>query len=149
MLDLSDAVGISTLFVAVGVGALALYLTRGKARLGPIQSAFAQVTLIPHRRQRFLLLLWVEVLFFLAAGVFLGLYHLGIEISNDPDLLFTVAFLGGTVTLGALTWVGLSPRPLTEEERAIAERDSPTVMESLWMVPYRRLDEENERRKTQ
>jgi len=147
VLDSSDVVGIATLFVAIGISGLALYLVRGKARLNHIQSAFAQMTLVPRRRQQFLILLWVEVICFLVGGVFLGLYDFGVSLSKDPDLLFTVAFLGGIVALGGLIWVGFRPRRLSEEEMGRAERDASTVMESIWMVPYRRLDEGFQRRK--
>jgi hypothetical protein len=79
-------------------------------------------------------------------GVLLGLYRLGLQLTSDPDLFFTISFLAGMATLGALVWVGLSPRPLTEHERATAEKDAPTILESLWMVPYRRMDEDPSKR---
>jgi hypothetical protein len=138
--DLSDAVGVVVLFVSLGVGGLSLVLLRGNARLGAILSAFAQVTVIPERRRRFLLLLWVEAVCFLATGVLFGLNDLGVQVTADPDLLVAIAFLAGMVTLGALVWVGLSPRPLTAMERTTAEKDAPTILESLWTVPYRQSE---------
>jgi len=51
------------------------------------------------------------------------------------------------ISLGVLTWVGLSPRPLSEEERGAAERDAQSIMESIGMVLYRRFDDETGRRK--
>jgi hypothetical protein len=145
--DLSAIVGIVVLFVSLGVGGLALFLLRGNARLNAILRAFAQVTLVPARRRLFLLLLWVEVVCFLVTGVLLGLYRLGFQLTADPDLFFATSFLAGMATLGALVWVGLSPRPLTELERTTAEKDAPSILESLWMVPYRRLDEAPSKRR--
>jgi len=145
--DLSDVIGIVVLFVSLGIGGLTLFLLRGKARLDTIRSAFAQVTVVPERRRRFLLFLWIEVACFLATGVLLGLSSLGVQLTADPDLLFAISFLAGMVTLGALAWVGLSPRSLTESEREAAEKDAPTILESLWMVPYRRLDGEPPKRR--
>jgi hypothetical protein len=141
MADLSYATGVAVLFVSIGAGALALYLLQGKARLERILSAFAQVTLVPERRRRFLLLLWIMVVCFLVTGVLLGLYRVGVLLTADPDLLFTATFLAGMVVLGLLVWVGLSPRPLTESERTAAERDAPAILESIWAIPYRRLDD--------
>jgi amino acid transporter len=141
MTDLSALVGVAVLFVSVATGALALYLLRGSARLDSILSAFAQVTVVPARRRRFLLLLWVEVVCFLVTGVLLGLYRLGVQLTSDPDLLYTASFFAGMATLGALVYTGLSPRRLTELERAAAEQEAPTILESLWMVPYRRMDD--------
>jgi hypothetical protein len=134
--DLSDAIGLVILFVSLGIGGLTLYLLRGKARLGPILSAFAQVTLLPERRRWFLFLLWVESLCFLASGILLGLVHLGIQVTSDPDLLYTACFLAGMISLGVLVWFGLSPRPLTEEEMATATQGASTIMKSIWMMPY-------------
>jgi hypothetical protein len=139
--DLSTFVGIAVLIVSLAVGGFALFLLRGDARPGAILSALVQVTLIPERRRRFLLLLWVATVFFLITGVLLGLYHLGWQLSSDPDLWFTATFLAGVLALGGVAWVGLSPRTLSESERATAEKDAPTILESLWMVPYRGLDE--------
>ncbi|MGP8072288.1 MAG: hypothetical protein ACLPZM_04065 [Thermoplasmata archaeon] len=141
MSDLSATVSILVLFVSVGVGGLTLFLLRGDARPQAILSALAQVTLIPERRRRFLLLLWASAVCFLVTGVLLGLYRLGLQLGDDPDLWFSISFLVGMLALGALAWVGLSPRPLTESERAAAERDAPNMLESLWMAPYRGLDE--------
>jgi len=140
--DLSDAVGVVVLFVSVGIGGLALVLLRGNARLGAILSALTQVTMIPERRRRFLVLLWVTTLCFLATGVVFGLNDLGTPLTSDSDLSVAVAFLAGMLALGALMWVGLSPRHLTESERVAAEKDAPTILESLWMVPYRREGDE-------
>jgi len=139
--DLSDAVGVVVMLASIAVGGLALFLLRGKARFSAILSAFAQVTLVPERRRRFLLLLWVAAVCFLATGILFGLNDLGVAITSDPDLLVAVAFLAGMIALGALAWVGLSPRALTEGERAAAEKDAPSILESLWMAPYRQLDE--------
>jgi len=140
--DLSDAVGVVVLVASLAIGGLSLFLLRGNARFSTILSAFAQVTLIPERRRRFLLLLWVTAVCFLATGVLFGLNDLGVSPWVDPDLPVAIAFLAGMIGLGALTWVGLSPRPLTEPERAVAKEEAPTILESLWMVPYRRDDED-------
>lgn len=142
MSDLSDAVGIVVLFVSFGVGGPSLVLLRGNARFSEILSAFAQVTLLPERRRRFLELLGIEAACFLATGVLFGLDDLGLAFSQDPDLLIEVAFLAGMIALGALVWIGLSPRVLTDRERVAAEKDAPTVLESLWLVPYRRANED-------
>ena len=143
MTDLSDVLGITVLFVSLGVGGLILYLLRGNARFGAILSAFAQVALIPERRRRFLLLLWIASVCFLITGVLLGAYRLGLQLTVDPDLWYTASFLAGMFALGALAWVGLSSRPLTERERATAEKDAPAILESIWMVPYRKMDEDS------
>jgi len=139
--DLSDAVGVVVMIASVAVGGLSLFLLRGKARFSAILSAFAQVTLVPERRRRFLLLLGVAAVCFLATGILFGLNDLGVAIASDPDLPVAVTFLAGMIGLGALAWVGLSPRSLTEEERSAAEKDAPSILESLWMVPYRQQDE--------
>ncbi|MFI5413147.1 MAG: hypothetical protein ACHQ0I_00950 [Candidatus Lutacidiplasmatales archaeon] len=106
MSDLSDAVGVVVLFVSVGIGGLALVLLRGNARLGAILSALTQVTMIPERRRRFLVLLWVTTICFLATGVVFGLNDLGTPLTSDSDLSVAVAFLAGMLALGALMWVG-------------------------------------------
>ncbi|MGD0588166.1 MAG: hypothetical protein ABSA63_05165 [Thermoplasmata archaeon] len=142
MTDLSAFVGVGVLVVSLGTGGLALVFLRGNARLDAILRAFAQITLIPSRRRRFLLLIWVEVFCFLVTGVLLGLYRLGFQFGGDPDHWFTLFFLAGMATLGALVWVGLRTTRLTELERATAEKDAPTILESVWMVAYRRLVEE-------
>lgn len=147
MSDLSGALGVAVLFVSIGVGGLTLFLLRGKARLSEILSAFAQVTIVPKRRRQFLVLLWVVVVCFLVTGILLGLYRLGVQLTGDPDLLFSVSFLVGMIALGAWVWVGLSPRPLTELERATAEDDAPAILESLWTVPYQRMDDPRPRRR--
>jgi hypothetical protein len=140
--DLSDALGVAVLFVSLGVGGLSLVLLRGNARFEAILSAFAQVTVIPERRRRFLLLLWVVAFCFLVTGVLFGLDDLGVQVTSDPDLLVAVTFLAGMIALGALAWVGLSPRLLTPGEQAAARKEAPTILESLWIAPYRQKDEE-------
>jgi len=140
--DLSDLLGITVLFVSLGVGGLTLFLLRGNARFDAILSAFVQVALIPERRRRFLLLLWIATVCFLITGVLLGSYRLGLQLTADPDLWYTASFLAGMLALGAVAWVGLSPRELTEHERATAEKDAPAILESIWMVPYRKMDED-------
>jgi len=144
--DLSDVLGITVLFVSLGVGALTLFLLRGNARLGHILNAFAQVTLVPGRRRRFLLLLWIATVCFLVTGVLLGSYRLGLRLTSDPDVWYTASFLAGMLALGGVAWTGLRARPLTEPERAAAEKDAPAILESLWMVPYRRMDEKPPKR---
>ncbi|HLM91813.1 MAG TPA: hypothetical protein VK424_07190 [Thermoplasmata archaeon] len=136
MSDWSDAVGVVVLINSLGIGVFSLGLLVRNARLLPLRSAFAQITLVPTRRRRFMILVWVEVLCFLSTGILFGLYNLGIQLEADSDLPFTVSFLAGMVTLGALAWVGLRTRPLTAEERADVERDVPTILESLWMIPF-------------
>lgn len=138
MTDLSDALGVLVLIVSLAVGGLGLVLLRGNARFGAILSAFAQVALVPERRRRFLILLWLASVCFLATGVLFGLSDLGVGLVSDPDLPISIAFLSGMSTLGAVTWVGLSPRALTEDERAAARTDAPTILESLWLAPYQR-----------
>jgi len=145
--DLSDAIGLAILFVSLGIGGLTLYLLRGKARFGPILSAFAQVTLLPERRRWFLSLLWVESVCFLASGILLGLFHLGVQVTSDPDLLYTAFFLAGMISLGVLVWFGLSPRHLTEKELATATQGASTIMQSIWMMPYQRVEETESKRR--
>lgn len=83
-----------------------------------------------------MILVWVEVLCFLSTGILFGLYNLSVQLEADSDLPFTVAFLAGMITPGALAGVGLWTRPQSEEERADVTRDVPTILESLWMIPY-------------
>jgi len=144
MTDLSDALGVVILIVSLCIGAFALYFLRARARLEAIQGAFAQVTLVPERRRRFLLILLVESACFLLTGLLFGLSNLGIPVSSDPDLLYSVTFLVGMAALGVLMWVGLTPRVLTKKERKDAGRDASTVMQSIWMMPYH-SDEEEQR----
>jgi len=132
--------GIAVLFVSLGIGGLSFFLLRGNARLGAVLSAFLQVSLIPERRRRFLILVSIEVLCFLATGLIFGLQNLGVQLSYDPDLPLAIAFLASMLTLGALVWVGLTPRPLTEDEREAAARDAPAVLQGLWLVPVQRSD---------
>ena len=122
MTDLSAIVGVGVLVVSLGTGGLALVFLRGNARLDAILRAFAQVALIPSRRRRFLLVLWVEIFCFLVTGVLLGLYRLGFQFGSDPDLWFTLFFLAGMATLGALVWVGLRPTRLNGA-RALDRRE--------------------------
>jgi len=143
--DISGVLGVAALFVSLGIGGFALFLLKGRAGPQTILRAFAQLTLVPERRRRFLLLLWVEALCFLVTGVLLGLNRLRVTITADEDLLYTATFLGGMLALGALTWVGLNPRLLTEAERAAAERDAPSIMGSISMVPFRQMEEPRER----
>jgi len=141
MPDLSDYVGGIILVASFAIGGLALYLLRGNARPSAVVSAFLQVTLIPERRRQFLFFVAITVVCFLVTGVLFGLYELGARIPTDSDLPLAGAFLAGMFSLGGLAWVGLSPRILTQSERAAAEADAPKIVESLWMIPYERKEE--------
>ena len=77
--------------------------------MGPSRNVFAQITLIPTRCRRFMILVWVEVLCFLSTGILFGLYNLSVQLEADSDLPFTVAFLAGMITPGALAGRALDP----------------------------------------
>ena len=132
----SDALGLAVLAASLGVVALSLVLLRGRADLAHVLAGLAQVAFLPARRRRFLVLLVVEAILFLAAGTLLGLRSLG-DLPFDPDVGVAVAFLGGLFAMGLLAWTALRPRVMTPDERQAMERAVPSVFESLWTVPFR------------
>jgi hypothetical protein len=135
--DLSDAVGVAVLVDSLATVGMSVVLLRGRLRPSRVLEALAQVALLPGRRRRFLQLLMLEAGFFVVIGILLGLDGLGIAFPIDPDFPLAAAFLGGMLMMGWISWTALRPQSLSSEERADLARNAPSILESLWMAPYR------------
>ncbi len=147
MVDLSDVFGVAVLVGSLAIVVLSLVLLRGRPGLTRLLESLFEAVLVPERGRRFFALLVLEGGLFLLTGVLLGLRSLGVDLAVDADLPVAVVFLAGIVTLGAVAWTAFGRRALSSGERDVLRQGAPTVLESLWMAPYR-LDDPDEERGT-
>jgi len=136
MFDLDDWVGVAVLAVSLAILGTPIVYLRGRMHPSAVFEALARVAFLPARRRRFLRFLGLEACFFLAAGILLGMESLGVNLPVDWDLAVSVPYLAGVVAMGWLLWTSLGSQPLSPQERIDLQRDAPSMMESLWLIPY-------------
>jgi hypothetical protein len=131
-----EIIGLGVLAVGVVILLWSALLSLRVRKDGSMLEGMVQLAFLPEKRRTYLVLLGIEGNLLLDAAILWSLGLLGIL----PGWFVTPAVglcLGsGAITVGALTWLGLRPRRLTEEERVSIRARAPQILESLAFAAY-------------
>jgi hypothetical protein len=129
---MSSALGttysIQVLLVAFGtlaalLGFLALMLERLRRR-GALEAGLIHIVFLPERRRAFLRLITLLAIFFILSGLNATLVSVGAVNTLTENVVNSVAYAGGAISLLLLIWVGLRPVNLPADRRLELERSS-------------------------
>ncbi len=135
----NDAYSILVLLVAFGtlaalLGFLALMLERLRRR-GALEAGLIHIVFLPERRRAFLRLITLLAIFFILSGLNATLVSVGAVNTLTENVVNSVAYAGGAISLLLLIWVGLRPVNLPADRkvgaRALLAGDDPARVRPL------------------
>ncbi|HZY92475.1 MAG TPA: hypothetical protein VFG07_06870 [Thermoplasmata archaeon] len=127
--------GVGVVAAAIGVAAFGVLALRGQPRGRTGIEGLAQVLLIPERRRRYFQTIIFEGIAFTLAALAWGFDSLGVLPPAVADLLIPLCFLGGSISMAWMTFVGMRPRPLSREEQSALETNGRALIYSLAFAP--------------
>jgi hypothetical protein len=139
-MGLDEVIGVGVFAVALVVFAWSALLTLRFRSDGSLLEAMAQVTFLPEKRRTYLLLLAIEGNLILDAGLVWGLGVAGVLPAWFVEPLLGLFLAGAAASVGAVTWLGLRPRRLSEGERVALRTNAPAMLNSLAFAAYAAAD---------
>ncbi|MCI4326067.1 MAG: hypothetical protein L3K16_00275 [Thermoplasmata archaeon] len=131
-----EIIGLGVLAVAVVIAVWSALLSLRVRKDGSMLEGMVQLAFLPEKRRTYLLILAIEGNLLLDAAIVWALGLVGVL----PGWLVTPAvglcLGGGAIAVGALTWLGLRPRHLTNAERVTMQARAPQILESLAFAAY-------------
>lgn len=129
-----DLVLVTIVVLPLSMAALFLFLVARLRSRHLLQAGLIRVVFLPEKRRRFLTLLGLLSVFFLASGAITGLWSIGLLSETWDNILSPIAYLGGAVWLFLLIWTSLHPGVLTADQVARLSA-APREFHSMAMIP--------------
>jgi hypothetical protein len=127
--------GLVDLVVAVAIIVGSALATLRATRHTAMLETLVAVSFLPEKRQRYMTILSFEGCFILLAGILWGLGQAGVLAGPLWVALVDGLVLAASLSVGGLTWVGLSRSRLTDGDRAALRRMAPQILQSMVFAP--------------